>query len=149
MPSYHANERNGTTMVELIVSFSLLATIIAVVVPLTVRHGRILASARHYRIALDELSNQAERLSALPLENVADSIGAIEASQFAQERLPNAELSAQLSEPNDAGMRRAKLSIIWDEPGRRDHPLSLAIWLAPQSTAEHATESDSPNEESP
>ena len=141
--------RRGTTTIELVVSFSLLATLLGVAVPLTVRHGRILTSARHYRIALDELSNQAEMLAAVDPDEAAASIELLEPSEFAAERLPGVELFANASEPDDAGARRVRVSIVWDEPGRRDNPLALTIWLTPRRTIE-AVDADSPaTEEQP
>jgi hypothetical protein len=51
--------RRGTTILELLVSFSQLITVLSLSATLVVRHGRILTSSRQYRLALDELSNQA------------------------------------------------------------------------------------------
>ena len=54
---------------EMLVAFTLLTSVLALSAPLVVRHGRVLVTARHYRLALEELSNQMERLTALAGRN--------------------------------------------------------------------------------
>ena len=58
--------RRGTSALEVLVSFILLGGVLAISTPLVVTHGRLLKAQRNYRMALDELSNQLDRLSALP-----------------------------------------------------------------------------------
>ena len=69
----HRRSRLGTTMVEVIVALTLLTTTLSVAAPLVVRHGWLLASQRHYRMALDEVSNQMERLSTMQEPTCAPS----------------------------------------------------------------------------
>jgi hypothetical protein len=126
------------------VSFSLLTAVLGAALPLMVRHGRILSSARQYRIALDELSNQAERISARSEGDATEQIDALKPSEFALQRLPGAELSAQLSDA-DANGQRVTLSLTWDEPGRRAAPVSLVAWLPREPDAADSA----PAEESP
>jgi hypothetical protein len=131
----HSQLVRGTTTIELMVSFSLLTAVLGAALPLVVRHGRILSSARQYRIALDELSNQAERISILSEEGAAEQIDALKPSDFALERLPGAELSTQLAA--DSNGQWITLSLTWEEPGRRAAPVSLVAWLPrePKSAA--------------
>jgi hypothetical protein len=126
------------------VSFSLLTAVLGAALPLVVRHGRILTSARQYRIALDELSNQAERISALGLEDAVEQMDVLKPSDFALQRLSGAELSTQLSAADSSG-QRVTLSLAWDEPGRRAAPVSLVVWLLRESEAADSA----PAEESP
>lgn len=121
----------GTTTIELLVSFTLLTTVLTASLPLAVRHGRILTSARHYRLAIDELSNQFERLTALPAAGVSAELERLEPSPFTAARLPEAELSGTLAAAEMG--RRLTLEIVWDEPGRRSAPVRLVGWVLPHS----------------
>lgn len=132
--------RRGSTIIELVVSFGLLSTLLGVSLPLVVRQNRILASARHYRLALDELSNQVERIVALPPDDVAAAVTDLAPSAFAVKHLAGAKLNGVVA-PADLG-ERVTLSITWDEPGREAAPLSLTAWLSPQSSEQ----SNDPND---
>ena len=125
--------RTGTTAFEVIVSFSLLSSVLAFATPLVVRHTRLLASQRHYRLALDELSNQLERLSALQAEERSVALEKTVPSDFAAEHLPGAELRGELAE-SDFG-QRVTLRLTWDEPQRSGAPLSLTAWMSSEPKA--------------
>ena len=125
--------RRGTTAFEVIVSFSLLSSVLAFATPLVVRHTRLLASQRHYRLALDELSNQLERLSALAADERAAALEKIGPSDFAAEHLPGAELRGELAE-SDFG-QRVTLRLTWDEPQRSGAPLGLTAWMSSEPKA--------------
>ena len=140
--------RRGTTTIELVVSFTMLATILGFSVPLLVRHQRVLVSARQYRIALDELSNQAERLSLLDAATARRAIDDLRPSDFAAERLPGAKLTGDVAA--SAGVDRATLALTWDEPGRNAAPVSLVVWLptaAYNANANDAIEEEEEEEE--
>jgi hypothetical protein len=128
--------RRGTTILELLVSFSLLITVLSLSATLVVRHGRILTSSRQYRLALDELSNQAERLAALPPQEVAAEVEHLKPSEFTAARLAAANLEGQL-EPADVG-QRLRLKIYWNEPQRRETPVTLVAWLPPEASSNSA-----------
>jgi hypothetical protein len=119
--------RRGTTMIELLVSFSLLITVLGVSAPLVVRHGRILVSADHYRLALDELTNQLERLRALPAKQAPEELEDLKPSDLTTQRLVGAKLEGKLEEGENG--RRVRLQIYWDEPQRRESPVELVGWL--------------------
>ena len=133
--------RPGTTIVELLVSLTLLTAVLGAALPLVVRHGRILASARQYRLALDELSNQAERITMLRHDDAATALNEIRPSPFAVEHLPGVEINAELTVSE--GAKRVTLFLSWDEPGRRAAPVSLVAWLPHKA----ATVNDSAAEE--
>ena len=104
-------------------------------VPLVVRHGRLLTSARQYRLAVEELSNQLERLTALPSADVAAAVDKLKVSELTAAKLPGAELTANI-EPAEYG-RRVTLQIAWDEPQRLrdaagDDRLAHRRWPAAQ-----------------
>lgn len=136
--------RSGTSSLDLLVSFTLLVTVISVSSPLIVRHGRLLKSHRDYRIALDELSNQLDRITALPADDLPNAIRQISPSTFLTERLPGAKLAGDL-QPTEFGPR-VTLTLSWNEPDRTSAPVSLAGWVAasaPQPDSESA-EANSP-----
>jgi hypothetical protein len=121
--------RRGTGMLDLFVSFTLLVTLISVVTPLVVRHGHLLRSHRDYRLALDELSNQMERLTGLRTDQLPGAVKQLKPSAFLAERLSGAELVGEL-EPAEIGSR-VTLKLTWNETGRRNAPVSLAAWVIP------------------
>jgi hypothetical protein len=123
--------RGGTTVLEIVISFTLLSTVLVFATPLVVRHGRLLAAQRHYRLALDELSNQFERLSELSAEELPAAIERLAPSAYAAARLPGAELHGEL-DAAEMG-QRITLRLYWDEPGRRAAPVKLAGWVIPGS----------------
>jgi hypothetical protein len=140
----NAMRRRGTTTIELLVSFTLLTTVLGAALPLVVRHGRILNSARHYRMGLDELSNQAERITALSHDAAIGTLDELQPSPFAVAHLPGAELTADLASSD--GAERVTLSLSWDEPGRRAAPVSLVAWLPrdADTATEPAAEEETP-----
>lgn len=140
----YAMRRRGTTTIELLVSFTLLTTALGAALPLVVRHGRILNSARQYRMALDELSNQAERIMALDHDATIKTLDELQPSPFVLEHLPGATLSADLASSD--GAERVTLSLSWDEPGRRAAPVSLVAWLprGDEAATKPAAEEESP-----
>jgi hypothetical protein len=119
--------RRGLSTVEVIGSLSLLMTVMATTIPLFVRHGRLLSDSRRERIAIEELANQAERLAAVPPADLDAYLADLVASPLARERLPAAELVA--SRGDSPLGERVILRLSWDAVGRREHPLSLAVWL--------------------
>jgi hypothetical protein len=136
----NAIRRRGTTTIELLVSFTLLTTVLGAALPLVVRHGRILNSARQYRMALDELSNQAERITAVSHDAAIETLDELQPSPFAAEHLPGAMLTADLASSD--GAERVTLSLSWEEPGRRAAPVSLVAWLPREAVTAALTEAD-------
>jgi hypothetical protein len=117
----------AASSIEVFVGLTLLTTVLSLSAPLVVRHGRMLIGHRHYRIALDELTNQLDRLTALPVDEVPAAIQQLSPSEFAAARLPGVKLQSRL-ESADIG-QRVILTITWDEPERRKAPISLAAWI--------------------
>jgi len=124
-----SHRRRGTTMIELIVACSLLATLILVVVPSVIRIGQVQRTMRHDRIALDEMSNQLERLTELPFSQINQEIPKLTASEFATNGLPNPQLSGEIEE-SELGYQIV-LQMSWDSPGRIAVPLRMATWIFP------------------
>jgi Tfp pilus assembly protein PilV len=131
---------SGTTMIELLVAFSLLIAVLSAALPLVVRHGRLLSSARQYRLALDEVSTQLDRLTALPLDVVQEEIDALAVSEFTNDRLAGAKLSGEV-QPTEWG-QRLTLSLVWREPQRAAAPVQLAGWIFNGDAHAESDESD-------
>jgi hypothetical protein len=119
--------RAGTSTLDALVAFTLLVTTLSVATPLVVRHGRLLKSQRDYRLALDELSNQMERVIATSASDVPAAIQQIAPSEFLIERIPSAQISGEL-QAVDGGMR-VVLQLTWNELAGRRTPVSLAAWI--------------------
>jgi hypothetical protein len=133
-------QRAGATMVELLVASTLVMAALSVWAPLVVRHGRMATGARHYRIAVDELSNQLERLAALEGDELTPAVEEIAVSEFAAARLPGAKLTADL-EPADFG-QRLTLSMTWDEPQRSAAPVTMTAWVFPAESSDAAPDEE-------
>ena len=138
-----AGTRRGLTSFELVVAFSLLVAAMASTVPIYVRHQRLLAESRRERVAVEELANQAERLQAMPLGDVDRYLASPLLSATAQRRLPAVRLESERAEA--ALGRRVILRLFWDDIGRREHPLALAVWLSSQM--DDAEQEEPPTEE--
>ncbi len=126
-------EQRGVTAIEILVSFTLLTAVLSAAVPLVARHSRLLAEQRSYRIALDELSNQLERITHLPSTEVPAAIETLALSQLAESRLADAALEA--SHQVDAIGTRVTLSLAWGDPARRAAPLVLTGWVVDRTPA--------------
>jgi hypothetical protein len=119
--------RRAASLIELLVAFTLLTTVLSVSAQMMVRHNRLLTAQRNYRIALDELSNQIDRLSALPADELPQAMSQLAPSAFANARLPGAELTGQI-EPAEIGEHMI-LKLSWNESQRRHSPVALATWI--------------------
>jgi hypothetical protein len=137
-----SHSRRGTTIIEFVGACSLLGSFMLFVVPSAIRIGRVQQMIRHDRIAMDEVTNQLDRLAQLPLSQFKREIAELTPSEFAATGLPNPRLTGTLQE-SEEGYRLA-LEISWDSPGRSVAPLSMATWLFPTSTTESLEEEPAP-----
>jgi hypothetical protein len=119
--------RPGLSAVEVFVALTLLAAGLSLSAQLVVRHQRLLVQERHYRLALDELSNQLERLSALPPNELPSAIADLRPSEVVTQHLLGAALEGDLRSA-DMG-QRLTLSITWLARDQTAAPLSLSTWL--------------------
>lgn len=123
--------RPGISSLELLVSGGLILTIMAATLPLFVAHQRLIAMTDRDRLAVEELANQAERLQATPPGKWNDAIAALQPSPLTIRRLPNVRLAARQSTTSLG--ERVILEIRWNDPGRQQHPLRLAVWRPPSA----------------
>lgn len=140
--SRRSPNRSGASSLEVIIAFTLLTGVLTASATLLVRNGRLLASQRHYRLALDELSNQMEQLSALSADELPKAVEQLTPSPFAVERLPGAKLQAELH-AGDMG-QRVTLSLQWQEPQRESAPVRLTAWVFPKPDQQSDTGGDQP-----
>jgi len=129
--SGRASSRGGFTITELIVAATLLVVIMSVVASLTVRSGRLWQDSRHYRLAVDELSNQLERLISLDEASRAEEITKLSPSTQMLDTLPNPVLTAETLA--DESGTRLVLHLTWDRLGKSS-PVTLVGWVDPLPT---------------
>src|SRR2546423_14987771 len=82
-----SRRRLATSTLEVLVSLTLLMSVLSVSLPLIVRHGHLLMVQQHYRLALDELSNQLDRLTGMPAADVPQALKQLSGSPFTAARL--------------------------------------------------------------
>jgi hypothetical protein len=124
--------RRGTTIAEFVVACTLLVSLMLIVVPSAFRIGRLQQAIRQDRIAMDEVTNQLERLTQLPLDQLKQELDTLTPSEFAASRLPGPELSGTLQD-SDAGYRLA-VELSWNRLEEREASLTMATWIYPAST---------------
>ncbi len=136
-----ARLRGGVTAAELMVSGVVLVALMGIVTPVAVKLGRVSQSARHYRLAVDELSNQAERLTQLEPTACTLALEQLDVSPHLRDALPDAKLSGQMLIDDDG--TRVALSLDWN-PQEGALPLTLVAWMAPETSVNDRSPSDEP-----
>ena len=121
-----AVKRHGTMATEVIVAATLLLSMIGLIVPTTIRAGRIWRDSRHYQIAMNELSNQFEYLSSLSTAERTTALAQLRLSEQTQRSLLDASLEASLATKEDG--ERLTLSLNWDR-GVEAKPVKIVGWL--------------------
>ena len=122
-------------------ALTLFMTALMVTTPLIARHGRLLIDQRRYRIALDAVSNQLDRLSALPAEELARAVEQLKVDEWTSARLPCAELHGHVA-PADIG-QRVTLELSYGaapnqsvgkngEAVAKRKTVTLEIWITPR-----------------
>ncbi|MEQ1829134.1 MAG: hypothetical protein ABL921_24435 [Pirellula sp.] len=137
MKNHYSNRlRQGVSATEVLVAASLLLGVIGMVANLGSRTKRMIRSTHQYQIATQELTNQLEILTSLPVDQVPKAISQIRLSAEALEYLPDAEIIANIVEDPDG--RRVVMSIAM---GRNQQavPLEMVAWLNGPTKAEAET----------
>ncbi len=137
-----SHPRRGTTIIEVIVACSLLGSLMLFIVPSAIRNGRLQRVIRQDRIAMDEVTNQLDRLARLPWNQIKPEVARLTPSEFALAGLPNPILSGTLRD-SEEGYRLA-LEISWNSTGRNVAPLTMATWIYPLSTTKSLGEEPQP-----
>ena len=138
--TYHmsSDQRRGATIIEFVVACSLLGSLMLLVIPSAIRIGRMQRMIRHDRIAMDEVTNQLDRLTQLPFSQIEQEIATLTPSEFARAGLPNPRLTGTFRQSAEG--YRLSLQISWDSQGRSVAPLSMATWRFPVPTTESLEE---------
>lgn len=118
--------RRGFTTTEVVVAAGILVSAMAAAVPLTVESGQMMKQARDHDLALDELSNQLDRLLSLEPSELAKSIVDVEASPQLLRLMPSARVTAE--KVDDSQGKRLIVSVDWQRPGN-PQPLTLTGWI--------------------
>jgi hypothetical protein len=134
-----SHSRRGTTIAEFVVACALLGSSMLFVVPSAVRIGRLQRAIRHDRIAMDEITNQMDRLTQLSVGQLKQELGILTPSEFGMSGLPNPKMSGTLQESEDG--YRLVLEISWNSPGRLVAPLAMTTWIYPANTETSGEES--------
>jgi hypothetical protein len=114
---------------DVLAAFTLLIAVMSVATPLAVRQARLIKANRDYRLALDELSNQMDRLTALSPAQLPQAVEQLAPSDFVAARLPDSKLTGELA-PAEIGTR-ITLQLAWKDSPAHTAPASLAAWVFP------------------
>jgi len=125
-------DRTGFALAELIVAATLLLAGLAIVTQGTVQTKRLMQDTRQYNLAIDELSNQLERLTAMASPERAEAISDLQPSEEIRSILVDVSLRAV--EIHDDDGNRISMSIEWDRGGPTA-PLTLVGWVVPDAAA--------------
>lgn len=125
MRLFAMKRRAGASSLECVVAFTLLSSALSFAAPLIVKQRRLVNHQREYRLALDEVTNQLERLTALPSGEVEQAVKQLKLSEFAAMRLPEATLRGELKSV-DVG-QQVTVSLAWEQPTAA--PVTLSAWI--------------------
>lgn len=126
------NSRFAASALETLVAFTLLSCVLSVSLPLVVRHKRLLTAQQNERLALDELSNQLDRLCTMPLANLPEALHDLAPSPFLSARLSGATLSGEMNEESLG--TRITLHLRFPDTKRAAVPLTMSTWVFPDPT---------------
>jgi hypothetical protein len=119
----------GSAVIELIVAATLLITGLSLLGTVAFRTGKLWQDTRHYQLAINELTNQLERLTSLDESEIDEQLGELTVSTAVENVLPFAKLSGRkLIDDNGT---RVVLEIEWDRLSKAE-PLTLVGWLSPK-----------------
>ena len=120
--------RRGSTLTELIVAGTLLIAGLGLFSRGTFGLGYVRQDTRHYQLALDELANQLERLTALDVASRQAALTELQPSESILASVPGMRMTGEML--NDQDGERIVLTANWDRKGPAQ-PLSLVSWIHP------------------
>ena len=131
----HRTRRRGITLTEVIVSCTLLASSMTVVIPMTFRLAHVRRTTHEGQLAQQELANQMDFLTALPREQLQSAAAQVKLHPSTAQQLADAQLTASVTkgvpDPSDAG-RRIQLELTWTNSlGHPMAPRRLTSWVYP------------------
>lgn len=122
----HRGRPGGFTMIEVVVSAGLLLVLMSFLLKMTYRVGSIWTDIGHHRSAINELSNQIDRLTLLTESELAKELASLELSAEGSATLFDAALTGEVI--NDEFGRRLELRLTWN----RRHPVApteMSAWI--------------------
>ena len=130
-PRSRLRSRRGLTMIETIVSASILVVVMCFGLSLTFRISQVWRDTTHQRIAMNELSNQLDELTRLPVNILLNDLEVLEVSSSTQRIFEEPVLVGRFVD--DELGKRIVLSLHW----KQRHPgigAQLVGWLVDQSS---------------
>ena len=129
--------RRGFSVTEVLVSAVLLMTVMSLVGTACHRVNLIWFDVNHHRVAVCELSNHLEELTAMKPEQAIAAVNTLKPSAFCCQALDSPELTGEIFK-DDLGSR-VVLQITWKRPVAAN-PVTMSGWIVP---AEADSDSDS------
>lgn len=120
------SRRVGVSTIELVVASSMLIVVMTFATTMIYKIQSVVKETRFERIAVNELSNQLERLTVMELDQAVSAIESLAASDDCKSVLTNPELSGAVVE--DSLGHRIDLEIGWQTVNVRK-PIRLSGWL--------------------
>ena len=117
----------GLAITELVVAATLLITAISLVVTVSFRTGRVWQDSRHYQLAVEQVHNELERLTAFDASKIDAELTRLTVSDQIQAALPNPHLAGR--KISDEFGDRVEVSLSWERLGSAQ-TVSLVGWLA-------------------
>ena len=138
--------RRGFTVTEILVAAVLLMTVMSLVGTVCHRVNRIWFDVDHHRVAVSELSNHLEELTAMTLDQATAAAKTIEPSSECQRSLMSPEITGEITK--DQLGSRVVLQINWARPIAAN-PIEMSGWIIPrQEESEETQEDQSPEDQS-
>jgi hypothetical protein len=121
--------RQAFTSTELIVASTLMVATMGIIGPLAVRAARLWQSSRHQQVAIEALSDELERLTAMESDVRSEAIQNLIPSEALRLAAPDALLTAEVMKDSDG--TRLVVTLDWNQPDEFRPPLKLVGWLDP------------------
>ena len=127
MDAYRQNRRSAFTSTELVVACSLLVAATSAIATLAVKTTRLWQDSRHQQIAIDELSSELDRLSALDSSERLAAMKNLTPSKILQGISPSVTLSASWEDDSKSAIQ---LQLNWNT-AQPKAPVQLTGWINP------------------
>jgi hypothetical protein len=125
------HRRRGSITSEAVTSAAILIVGVVVVARTQISLQRLWNDNRSYQLANDELSNQLQRLTRLPIEQLPGQLASLSVHEQLQLELPDSHLTGQLVQ--DQLGPRIQLELAWKRAGSAA-PLRMVGWLCKKET---------------
>jgi len=122
--------RNGVSTIELVVASSMLIVVMTFATTMIFKIQSVVKETRYERIAVNELSNQLEKLTIMELEQAKTAIESLAASDDCKSVLNEPKLTGAVVQ--DPIGHRVDLQIGWQSVNVRK-PIRLSGWIVSAS----------------